>query len=276
MSDDALVEIEDLSRRLRHRRRRRCMRCATSPAIGRRRSRRHRRRKRQRQVDAGAGAARPAAGKHVPACPGRIALDGEDCWRSARSEVRRAARHAHRDDLPGPDDLAQSGVHARHAAGRRAAQPSSGARPRRAAAGAPRRCSRGSASPMPAARLDAYPHQLRGGMRQRVMIAMALLCEPDLLIADEPTTALDVTHRGADRRPVQGAAARSSRARWCFVSHSLGLISEICDEVAVMYAGKMVESGPTREPVRPAEPSLHASAARLRDRSATTSRASGW
>jgi peptide/nickel transport system ATP-binding protein len=93
-------------------------------------------------------------------------------------------------------------------------------------------------------RLDAYPHQLSGGMRQRVMIAMALLAEPELLIADEPTTALDVTVEAQIvgllrdlRREIDGSIL--------FVSHSLGLIAELCDEVVVMYAGTVVETAPT-------------------------------
>ena len=95
----------------------------------------------------------------------------------------------------------------------------------------------------PEARLAAYPHQLSGGMRQRVMIAMALLCEPDILIADEATTALDVTVEAQIVeliRSLRGAFEGSI----IFVSHSLGLVSELCDDVAVMYAGKVVESGP--------------------------------
>jgi peptide/nickel transport system ATP-binding protein len=97
----------------------------------------------------------------------------------------------------------------------------------------------------PEARLAAYPHQLSGGMRQRVMTAMALLCEPDVLIADEPTTALDVTIEAQIVDLIKDIQAEFSGSI-IFVSHSLGLISELCDEVAVMYAGKVVESGPTR------------------------------
>jgi peptide/nickel transport system ATP-binding protein len=95
----------------------------------------------------------------------------------------------------------------------------------------------------PQSRLSAYPHQLSGGMRQRVMIAMALLCEPDVLIADEPTTALDVTIEAQIVRLLKDLHTEF-HGSIVFVSHSLGLISEICDEVVVMYAGKIVESAP--------------------------------
>ena len=112
-------------------------------------------------------------------------------------------------------------------------------------------------------------------MRQRVMIAMALLCEPDILIADEPTTALDVTIEAQIVRLLKDLHAEFEGSI-VFVSHSLGLISEICDEVAVMYAGKIVESGPTDEPVRQAR----AIPTRWRCSPArsirTTSPASGW
>jgi oligopeptide/dipeptide ABC transporter ATP-binding protein len=104
------------------------------------------------------------------------------------------------------------------------------------------------------ARLKAYPHQLSGGMRQRVMIAMALLCEPDILIADEPTTALDVTIEAQIVRLLKELHGEF-RGAILFVSHSLGLISEICDEVAVMYAGKVVERAAARDLfARPSHP----------------------
>ncbi|RNL67471.1 ABC transporter ATP-binding protein [Zhongshania marina] len=100
--------------------------------------------------------------------------------------------------------------------------------------------------PAPEARLSAYPHQLSGGMRQRVMIAMALACEPDLLIADEPTTALDVTIQSQIVRLLKGLQAKNGMAM-LFITHDLALVSQVSDHIAVMYAGKIAEYGKARD-----------------------------
>ncbi len=100
--------------------------------------------------------------------------------------------------------------------------------------------------PDPVTQLGRYPHQLSGGMRQRVAIAMALMTEPSLLIADEPTTALDATLEVQIIHRLQ-ELQRDFGCSILFVSHHLGVIAELCDEVIVMYAGEVCESGPTRE-----------------------------
>src|SRR5713101_4594469 len=94
--------------------------------------------------------------------------------------------------------------------------------------------------PAPEQRIDDYPHKLSGGMRQRAMIAMALACDPKLLIADEPTTALDVTIQ-AQILDLMRELKAASRAAIVLITHDLGIVAEICDEVAVMYAGEVVE-----------------------------------
>ena len=98
----------------------------------------------------------------------------------------------------------------------------------------------------PEARAAQFPHQLSGGMRQRVMIAMALACGPELLIADEPTTALDVTIQ-AQILELMGALQRERKMSMLLITHDLGLVSMYADAVAVMYAGKVVERAPTAE-----------------------------
>ena len=95
-------------------------------------------------------------------------------------------------------------------------------------------------------RMKQYPHELSGGMRQRVMIAMGLICHPKLLIADEPTTALDVTIQ-AQILELMKELQKKNHMGIIFITHNLGVVAEVCDKVSVMYAGKMVEQGPVDE-----------------------------
>lgn len=94
----------------------------------------------------------------------------------------------------------------------------------------------------PEKRMKQYPHELSGGMRQRVMIAMGLICDPMLLIADEPTTALDVTIQAQILELIKKLQAERKMSV-IFITHNLGVVAEVCDKVSVMYAGKIVEQG---------------------------------
>jgi peptide/nickel transport system ATP-binding protein/oligopeptide transport system ATP-binding protein len=128
--------------------------------------------------------------------------------------------------------------------------------------------------PSPEDRVDDYPHQMSGGMRQRVMIAMALACGPRLLIADEPTTALDVTIQAQILDLLRGLQAETGMAM-LLITHNLGIVAETAEVVAIMYAGKIVEHAPVRElfnaPKHPytiglfeSLPSVHVNRERLR------------
>src|SRR5207247_6904406 len=100
--------------------------------------------------------------------------------------------------------------------------------------------------PDPIKRLDDYPHQLSGGMRQRVMIAMALSCDPELLIADEPTTALDVTIQAQIMELLASLQKRLELAV-LLITHDLGVVAEFCERIIVMYTGRGFEQAPTTE-----------------------------
>jgi oligopeptide/dipeptide ABC transporter ATP-binding protein len=100
--------------------------------------------------------------------------------------------------------------------------------------------------PGPERRIDQYPFEMSGGMRQRVVIAMALVCNPDILIADEPTTALDVTIQAQIMSLIKGLQ-RDLGTSTLLITHDLGVVAQLADDVAVMYLGRIVERGPVRE-----------------------------
>jgi len=120
--------------------------------------------------------------------------------------------------------------------------------------------------PDPEERMGDYPHQISGGMRQRVMIAIALAANPDILIADEPTTALDVTIQGQILELVKALQSETGMAV-IFITHDLAVIAQMCDDVLVMYAGKLAEAAPVvelfRNPKHPYTQGLLASIPRL-------------
>jgi peptide/nickel transport system ATP-binding protein/oligopeptide transport system ATP-binding protein len=117
---------------------------------------------------------------------------------------------------------------------------------RKAARDAAIQAMREVAIPDPTRRVDDYPHQLSGGMRQRVMIAMALACDPKLLIADEPTTALDVTIQ-AQILELLNKLRSTRELAVLLITHDLGVVAEVADRVAVMYTGRIVEESPVME-----------------------------
>jgi oligopeptide/dipeptide ABC transporter ATP-binding protein len=120
----------------------------------------------------------------------------------------------------------------------------------------------------PETRVKEYPHQMSGGMRQRIVGAIAISCEPSLLIADEPTTSLDVTIQ-AQYLNLLRDLQRTHHLAMIFITHNLGIVAKMCDLVAVMYAGRIVESGPVRRifnsPAHPYTEALIASIPRLGD-----------
>jgi oligopeptide/dipeptide ABC transporter ATP-binding protein len=121
----------------------------------------------------------------------------------------------------------------------------------------------------PERRLDDYPHQMSGGMKQRVVGAIAMSCEPQVIIADEPTTSLDVTIQLQYLRLLKDIQARTGLAI-IFITHDFGVVARMCDRVAVMYAGRIVEQGPVRDifnqPSHPYTQALIASVPKLEER----------
>lgn len=181
----------------------------------------------------------------------RFAAGGRcaQCQREANAPMARRTRS---DDLSGTHDGAESDPTHRSANGG-GYPPSSGVKPH----GCPSESHRFTPEmqiPDAAEVMKRFPFELSGGMRQRVMIALAFSCEPELIIADEPTTALDVTVQLQVLRLLK-LKARASGTAVLFISHDMAVVSQLCDRLYVMYAGSVIESGPTQTVIqRPTHP----------------------
>jgi oligopeptide/dipeptide ABC transporter ATP-binding protein len=203
----------------------------------------------------------PPAAKNVG---GRIMFDGEDLMTKSNREMRRIRGKKIAMILQDP----MASLNPLFTVGDQVAEPlrvheGTG---RRSAWSRAKDLLRAVRIPAPEARVGEYPHQLSGGMRQRIVGAIAISCEPKLLIADEPTTSLDLTIQAqylALLRDLQKAHGLAL----IFITHNLGIVAKMCDRVVVMYAGRIVESGPVRrifsEPAHPYTMALLESIPRL-------------
>ena len=191
---------------------------------------------------------------------GEVRYKGQNLLDLPERELQRDPRQRDGDDLPGPDDVAEPGLPRRRPDRRGDHDPRGHLQAGREAPR--RRAAEQVGIPNPERRVDDYPHQFSGGMRQRAMIAMALANNPDVLIADEPTTALDVTIQAQIIELIDRLKDDFNSAV-ILITHDLGVVAEVADEIIVMYAGRVGRAGRKRDSLlRPAAP-VHVGPARL-------------
>ena len=189
-----------------------------------------------------------------------LSFEGRDLRRISPDRAAPDHRQGHGDDLPGADVLAQPLLH-RRLPDQGGAAPASEPRPRASATPAPIELFEQVGIPDPERRLGTFPHQMSGGMNQRVMIAMAIACNPKLLIADEPTTALDVTIQ-AQILDLLARLREETGMALVLITHDMGVVAETAERVSVQYAGQKVEEQPVGDLFNTPAPPLYRRPAR--------------